>query len=160
MQQEMEKCAIDVALTYALEMNKWEAAFEQEWSAHQDTYVHGAPQDELARYRNQDQAIQLRHRERYRMIFERYATEKERKYGGPNGPLSAGFPTKFSGISSSTSVMAEQKNTNRIEVTFSGLNSVNAGSSRFILLRVGGEWRIDSFKYRFQGEDKWNNGIL
>lgn len=152
--------AVELARNYALEMNAWEKAFEQEWRAHSDTYVHGASEEILAQYRERDEFIRDRHREIYRSIFQRYATEKTRKYGGPDAPPSAGFPTKYSGITSDTRADVEVKSKSRIEVTFDGHTSVNDGFTRFIILRVGDEWRIDSFKYKFEDEEKWINGIL
>ena len=160
MQTGIDTQAVELARHYARDMNAWEQAFEQEWRAHSDTYVHGASEEIMAPYRERDEAIKNRHREMYRSIFQRYATEKTRKYGGPDAPLSAGFPTKYSGIKSDTKACVEVKSKSRIEVTFDGHTSVNDGLTRFIILRVGDEWRIDSFKYKFEDEEKWINGIL
>ena len=160
MQTGIESQAVELARNYSLQMNAWEQAFEQEWRAHSDTYVHRASEEIMAQYRELDEAIRNRHREIYRSIFQRYVTAKTRKYGGPDAPLSAGFPTKYSGIKPDTRADVEIKSKSRIEVTFNGHTSVNDGLTRFIILRVGDEWRIDSFKYKFEDEEKWINGIL
>lgn len=160
MQQSTEDKAIETARRYAQAMNAWERDFEQEWSAHAATYTHGAPEHTMAAYRERDRAIQDHHRSIYRTIFQRYATDRARAHGGPDAPLSAGFPTKYAGIDAATPAVAEVKRKNRIEVTFDGLTPANPGRTRFVLLRMGEEWRIDSFAYQFAGEDTWRRGIL
>lgn len=97
---------------------------------------------------------------RYRPIFEAFCTHKKRSYGGDAG--SYGHPAKFDELENATqSVQLTLKNASRAEACF-----VTTGGRDFlfVLLRKGGLWRIDSYKYRFRPrdgrEEKWNNGIL
>ena len=94
----------------------------------------------MAAYRHRDQEIQERHRvSLYRAIFQRYCTERVRKYGGPDGPQSACFPTRYAGIGRETSARVETKSTRRIEVSFDPVKAISEKTFCFVLLRRQGE---------------------
>ncbi|CPR19052.1 NTF2 fold immunity protein [Brenneria goodwinii] len=147
-------------LQFATLMNEWEAAFCAAWRAHGETYIHGAEEAIMAQYREKHEAIQRRYREQYREIFVRYCTDKVRKYGGPDGPMSAGMPTQYDGLNAETPCLCVQKNKNRIEVTWDIKTAILPRKIMFIILRRQQQWRIDSYKYQFTNETTWNNGIL
>lgn len=147
-------------LNFATEMNTWEEQFREAWQAHGETYIHGAAEDIMAKYRAADNAMHEKYRALYCDIFYRYCTDKERKYGGPHGPKSAGFPTKYNGVNATTACNVVQKNKNRIEVTWDITDTILPKKLLFVLLKQHQEWRIDSYKYQSQGNEKWDNGII
>lgn len=160
MQTPTEFDAKAFTLNFATEMNTWEEEFREAWQAHGDTYIHGAPEEIMAQYRAADDAMHEKYLARYSEIFYRYCTDKERKYGGPHGPKSAGFPTKYNGINADTTCDVEQKNKNRIEVTWDIKNTILPKKLLFVVLKRNQQWRIDSYKYLSQSNEKWDNGIL
>ena len=91
-------------------------------------------------------------------IFEEYCTDKHRVYGGKNVGM-IGFPTKFNGIENYIEASVELKNKNRAEVYFkTGSNFKD--EYLFVVLRKNNTWKIDSYKNRRYGNEKWDNKIL
>jgi hypothetical protein len=91
-------------------------------------------------------------------LYETYVTNKQRVYGGPKG-YSFGFPPKFDGIENPVEANVELKNKNRAEVYFKTETDFE-DEYLFVMLRKADEWKIDSYKVRMYGEEKWDNKIL
>ena len=91
-------------------------------------------------------------------LFDKYVTEKKRVYGG-SVRRSFGFPSKFNGIENPIETNVELKNKNRAEVYFKTETKFK-DEYLFVLLRKSDEWRIDSYKGRRYGNEKWDNQIL
>ena len=91
----------------------------------------------------------------YYETLKKYCTIKERKYGGH--PTSGGKPPRYVGVEEETIQSVNQLNKNRIEVVVK--SSYFGGKLyMFVVLRKGGEWRIDSLK-RY-GIEKWEIDYL
>jgi NTF2 fold immunity protein len=151
---------VQFVCAFTREMNEWERDFEAEWSEHEDTYVHNAPDDAMSAYRLRDQDIQAKYRARYVDVFTRYCAQRKRVYGGPEGPLSAGMPTKYQGVDESSYLSIEGKSASRSEVFFQTNGPVVDYKFLFVLLKKNGSWKIDGYKYQFRGSVKWESGIL
>ena len=91
-------------------------------------------------------------------LFDKYVTEKKRVYGG-RVQRSFGFPSQFNGIENPIETSVELKNKNRAEVYFKTETKFK-DEYLFVLLRKSNEWRIDSYKGRRYGGEKWDNKIL
>lgn len=91
-------------------------------------------------------------------IFDEYCTDKNRVYGGKN-VYCFGFPTKFDGIENYIDASVELKNKNRAEVYFK-TESDFEDEYLFVVLRKNDTWKIDSYKNRCYGDEKWDNKIL
>ncbi|GHT22415.1 hypothetical protein FACS189430_04160 [Bacteroidia bacterium] len=91
-------------------------------------------------------------------IFDTHCTDKNRVYGGKN-THSFGFPVKFNGIDKPIETDVIFKNKNRAEVYFK-TETKFTDEYLFIVLRKNNEWRIDSYKGRRYGNEKWDNKIL
>ncbi|PWF24916.1 NTF2 fold immunity protein [Corticimicrobacter populi] len=157
---DLEFDAREFTLGFASEMDAWEDEFRDAWQENNKNYIHGAPEEIMARYRAADEAMHAKYRALYCDIFYRYCTDRERKYGGPHGPKSAGMPTKYNGIDADAPCQVVQKNKNRIEVTWDIRNTILPRKTLFVLVRRDQQWRIDSYKYLSDGNEKWDNGIL
>jgi hypothetical protein len=96
-------------------------------------------------------------KQRYLPVFEAYCSDKKRSYGGQAD--SYGSPSKFGGIENFVEYSVELKNKNRAEVYFKTTNDENA-EYLFVLLRNNKVWRIDNYKDRWYGKEKWRSGIL
>ena len=97
------------------------------------------------------------YRNRYLPIFEEYCSDKKRVYAGKAD--SYGEPTQYDGIENSIEQNTELKTKSRAEVYFKTQNSFDA-EYLFVVLRKNNEWRVDSFKLRWFGNEKWDSGIL
>ena len=147
-------------IAFVHEMNDWERIFYAAWADVSKQYVHDAPDEVMAAYRAKDEAVQSRHDEKYRLIFNRYCTLRPRAYGGPDLPHSAGIPTQYQGVDENAFLSADAKSKNRVEVVFQTSGTVVNYKFMFVVLKKMDGWRIDSYKYQFINETKWNNGIL
>ncbi|GKX57135.1 hypothetical protein SOASR030_32470 [Leminorella grimontii] len=96
--------------------------------------------------------------ERTSPLFDEFCTDKRRVYGGKN-PKSFGFPSKFNGIEDPLEVNVEIKTKSRAEV-YVKTQSQFKDEYLFIMLKKAGEWRIDSYKNRRYGNEKWSSSIL
>ena len=96
--------------------------------------------------------------ERTAPLFDDYCTDKRRVYGGKN-PGSFGFPAKFNGVESPTGVLVEIKTKSRAEVVIKTETSFQ-DEYLFVMLKKAGEWKIDSYKSRRYGNEKWDSRIL
>lgn len=91
-------------------------------------------------------------------LFDEFCTDKNRVYGGKK-VKSFGFSGKFNGIERPTEKMVVLKNKNRAEVYIK--TSTNLSDEYlFILLRKDSLWKIDNYKNRRYGNEKWNKQIL
>ncbi|MBC3952033.1 MULTISPECIES: NTF2 fold immunity protein [Pseudomonas] len=96
--------------------------------------------------------------ERTAPLFDDYCTDKRRVYGG-KGPGSFGFPAKFNGVESPTEVLVEIKTKSRAEVVIKTETNFQ-DEYLFVMLKKAGEWKIDSYKARRYGNEKWDSRIL
>lgn len=96
--------------------------------------------------------------ERTAPLFDEYCTDKRRVYGGKN-PGSFGFPSKFNGIDDPLDVNVEIKTKSRAEVYIKTPTQFK-DEYLFVMLKKAGEWRIDSYKQRRYGHEKWDSAIL
>jgi NTF2 fold immunity protein len=135
-----------LVMNFTTEMNEWELSYSKIWKE-----IIGKDQVEQA-------PVHSEYSERYREVFERYCTSRERKYGGPTGPKSAGFPTKYDKIDID-SIFEFTVKKSRIEAVFTATN-ISYKRFMFVFTRQNGEWRIDSYKTQFSDLKKWNGGIL
>jgi hypothetical protein len=79
-------------------------------------------------------------------------------YGGKN-THSFGWPVNFNGMDNPIETDVVFKNKNRAEIYFKTETKFN-DEYLFIVLKKNNEWRIDSYKGRRYGEEKWDNKIL
>ena len=91
-------------------------------------------------------------------LFAAYCTDKKRVYGG-NAPGRMGFPAKYDGIENPVSTTVVLKNKNRAEVHIV-TDTRFRDEYLFVLLYKAEQWRIDSYKGRRYGGEKWNLKIL
>lgn len=91
-------------------------------------------------------------------LFDEYCTAKDRVYGGKNRQ-NFGFPVKFNGIEKPIETKVELKNKNRAEV-FIKTETLFNDEYLFVLLRKSDVWKIDNYKNRRYGNEKWNAQIL
>ncbi|MDR2874308.1 MAG: RhsIA family immunity protein [Methylobacillus sp.] len=91
-------------------------------------------------------------------LFDTYCTSKKRVYGGTHG-YSFGFPVKFNGIENPVGTGVELKNKNRAEI-YVKTSTQFQDEYLFVLLCKTNEWKIDSYKNRRYGNEKWSNEIL
>ena len=93
------------------------------------------------------------YKEKYLGIFNKYCTNKKRSYGGQGD--SYGEPAQYDGIEDSIEQKTELKTKSRAEVYFKTKNSFDA-EYLFVLLKKSGEWKIDSAKYKWYKQEKWD----
>jgi hypothetical protein len=91
-------------------------------------------------------------------LFNTYCTDKRRVYGGTNG-YAFGTPVTFDGVENAVSTAVELKNKSRAEV-YIKTNTRCQDEYLFVLLRKADAWKIDNYKGRRYGEEKWENQIL
>lgn len=91
-------------------------------------------------------------------LFDEYCTDKQRVYGGKNRH-SFGFPVKFHGIEKPLETRTELKNKNRAEVYIKTETNFK-DEYLFVLLRKANTWKIDNYKNRRYGNEKWRAQIL
>lgn len=94
--------------------------------------------------------------ERIAPLFDEYCTDKHRVYGG-KGARSFGFPTKFAGIEDPVLISVELKTGGTTMVV---TQTAFEDQYLVVVLKKAGEWRIDSYKARRYGDEKWDNKIL
>ncbi len=97
------------------------------------------------------------YKKEYFPLFEKYCTDKKRLSGGKAGSFS--FPPKYDGIEEAVEKSVELKHKSRAEVYFKTQNYFKS-EYLFVVLKKGGEWKIDNYKERRYGKEKWENGIL
>ena len=91
-------------------------------------------------------------------LFDAYCTDKNRVYGGKN-VRRISFPTRYNGIENPVETGVELKNKNRAEV-YIKTETKFKDEYLFIVLCKAEQWRIDSYKGRRYGDEKWDNQIL
>lgn len=91
-------------------------------------------------------------------LFDEYCTNKQRVYGGTNRH-SFGFPIKYNGIEKPIQTNVEIKNKNRAEVYIKTETNFS-DEYLFVLIRKTDTWKIDNYKNRRYGNEKWNTQIL
>ncbi|MET3052364.1 NTF2 fold immunity protein [Pseudomonas alkylphenolica] len=91
-------------------------------------------------------------------LFDAFCTDKQRVYGGKS-PKSFGFPAKFNGIESPAELRVELKTKTRAEVYVKTSTSFE-DEYLFVVLKKAGEWKIDGYKNRRYGDEKWAAKIL
>lgn len=96
-------------------------------------------------------------RKLYLPVFESFASDKKRVYGGKAN--SYGFPSKYDGIENSIERTITLKNKNKAEIYFKTTNNFDA-EYLFIIIRKNNKWRIDNIKDRWYGNEKWNSIIM
>jgi hypothetical protein len=158
--ENQESVIVKFVADFAQEMNDWEARYFVDWEEISEKQQQATSAKKELELDRKEKAMHSSYAKEYKKIFMRYCTEKERKYGGPEGPKSAGIPTKYAGVRMSSFVGHEQKNSSRAEVTFTGEAASLKYFYNFVLLKKKGEWRIDGFKTRLESSEKWSNGIL
>lgn len=91
-------------------------------------------------------------------VIWRFLHRKKRVYGG-KVRNSFGFPSKFNGCDHPLEVQVTLKNKSRAEIYIK--TSTNFEDEYlFIALKKADEWRIDSYKNRRYGNEKWSIQIL
>lgn len=91
-------------------------------------------------------------------LFDEFCTDKKRVYGGKK-IKSFGFPVKFNGIEKPSDISVVLKNKNRAEVYIkTGTNF--SDEYLFILLKKSDLWKIDNYKNKRYGNEKWEAKIL
>lgn len=93
----------------------------------------------------------------YRPVFEAYASDKRRVYGGK--AVSFGEPADFGGIERALESTAMLKSRRRAEVYFKTANAFNA-EYKFVLVPQAGDLKTDNAKYRWYGGEGWRPLIL
>lgn len=91
-------------------------------------------------------------------ILDEYCTDKKRVYGGKSRK-SSGFPVKFNGIEHPIKSNVELKNKNRAEVYIQTETNFS-DEYLLVLLKKADTWKIDNYKNRRYGNEKWNTCIL
>ncbi|SUI60381.1 Uncharacterised protein [Shewanella putrefaciens] len=91
-------------------------------------------------------------------LFDDFCTDKPRVYGG-KVRNSFGFPSKFNGCDHPLEVQITFKNKSRAEI-YIKTNTNFEDEYLFIALKKADEWRIDSYKNRRYGNEKWSVQIL
>lgn len=106
--------------------------------------------------KNLTELFEAFHKE-YFPLFQKYCTDKKRSYGGHG--YSFRNPPTFNGIENATETTVILKTKSRAEVFFATQTQEKA-QYLIIVLRKNGVWRIDNAKYKWYGEEKWDNLIL
>jgi len=96
-------------------------------------------------------------RKLYLPVFEAFASDKKRVYGGKAD--SFGYPSKYDGIENSIESSVSLKNKNRAEAYFKTTNNFDA-EYLFVLVRKNNLWRIDNIKDRWYNSEKWGSVIM
>ncbi|MFV0594124.1 NTF2 fold immunity protein [Shewanella sp.] len=86
-------------------------------------------------------------------LFDGFCTDKPRVYGGKVRNC-FGFPSKFNGCDHPLELQVSFKNKNRAEI-YIKTNTPFEDEYLFIVLKKADEWRIDSYKNRRYGNEKW-----
>lgn len=96
--------------------------------------------------------------ERISPLFDACCTDKKRVYGGKSS-RSFGFPAKFAGIEQPAATEVTLKTKSRAEVHVTTETDME-DEYLFVLLKKGNAWKIDSYKGRTRGDEKWQNMLL
>ena len=160
MQTTDEDVVKTLVLEFVRDMNAWEQCFYEEWSHHLRSMNRGWPEDKRKAHEEMNAEIISRHHAAYTNIFERSCTNRKRSYGGPSKSLSARFPTKYDTLDEKTLERVSVKSSSRAEAHFQANGAFTNYKFLFVVLKKQGCWRIDSYKYQFSNEEKWNVGIL
>ena len=91
-------------------------------------------------------------------LFDTFCTDKPRVYGGKMHH-SFGFPSKFNGCNYPLGLLVNFKHKRRAEI-YIKTSSNFEDEYLFIVLKKADEWRIDSYKNRRYGNEKWCAQIL
>ena len=140
----MEKSPLDVVLGFIEEMNDWELKM----------YLVSRVKEGRIINHESDKAILPKESysefmEKYYDVFDKYCTKRERKYGvHPNSWARHG---QYQGASRDTVQSVNEANPNRVEVIIGG-GQFPESKFMFVVLKKGGEWRIDSAKTGNEGE--------
>jgi len=96
-------------------------------------------------------------------ILEKYLTVRDRAYGGRMGSI--GWPPNYNPEHLLLSVEAPSANRRVMVTRHRNPASVDANARDqyercYVLVRKNGQWRVDSLKERYFGEDRWKTAIL
>jgi len=93
-------------------------------------------------------------------ILGKYLTVRDRAYGGRMG--STGWPPNYNPAHLLLSVEAPSANRRVMVTRHRDPASVDASTRerRYVLVRKDGQWRVDSLKERYFGQDNWKTAIL
>ncbi|MCW3463020.1 RhsIA family immunity protein [Chitinophaga nivalis] len=97
------------------------------------------------------------YRKAYDPVFQQYATDKRRVYGGK--ATSYGYPPKYDGITAETAGQVNFKSKRKAEVYFKTANNFDA-EYLFVLHKEGDDWKIDNVKYKWYNNEKWSSLIM
>ena len=153
----VETQAGSLAAEYAEEFNHWQSQFHIEMMKFLEK-----DNECVSIYNQHYDEIHNRYKQQYEALFNKFCTIRKRVYGGPEGSISARYPSKFDGIHRNSPYTIIQKSKSRIEVVFENILSVNSMKQdyMFVLLKKAGDWKIDSYKSKLPEQVKWDNGIL
>lgn len=141
-EEELKKYLLSMALYYGSKMNEIE------------NYIYKSSKENKGK-QGFDSFGEFR--KLYLPVFEAFASDKKRVYGGQAN--SFGFPSKYDGIENSTETFVTPKNKNRAEVYFKTNNNFEA-EYLFVLVRKNNLWKIDNIKDRWYGNEKWSSTIM
>ncbi len=141
-EKELEEYLLSMSLYYGTKMNEIE------------NYIYKLHDENRE---NQEIDYFPEFRKLYLPVFEAFATDKKRVYGGKAD--SFGFPSKYDGIENFIESSVILKNKNRAEVYFKTNNNFDA-EYLFVLIRKNDLWRIDNVKYRWYNNKKWSSTIM
>lgn len=159
-EQQLKEYLVKLAQEYGSKWNEYEDSVREQSEAEMAAMPEFADAEEQFAWFKENKPTDW-HEELSKWVgplFDRYCTDKKRVYGGKN-VRSFGFPAKFNGIGSPVETSVDLKNKNRAEVYFKTKTAFQ-DEYLFVLLRKAGQWKIDSYKGRRFGDEKWDNRIL
>lgn len=159
-EQELQIHLIQLVHEYGAKRNRIEAAIRERHQAEETAIPSFNTDEDRIAWQKEHPPIDwfAEFRRQLEPVFDFYCTNKKRVYGGKN-ISSFGFPVKFNGIEHPVETGVEFKNKNRAEVYIQTATNFQ-DEYLFVVLRKAGQWKIDSYKYRRYGVEKWDNGIL
>ncbi len=155
-ERELKDRLIALVQSYGSQWNKCEAFIYDEYEKEDRDIKQKYPGDQYHYAPRTDWHARMS--ETIAPLFDEYCTDKRRVYGGKK-VVSFGFPIKFNGIEDAIETSVELKNKNRAEIYFKTKTHLD-DEYKFILLQKEGKWKIDSYKNRRYGNEKWSNELL
>ena len=143
-------------LSFCTRWNSIENTLYTEYMAEEDKLQQELPVAEFHYAKRTDWFALLN--EQIAPLFDDFCTEKQRVYGG-KVRNSFGFPSKFNGCDHPLEVQITLKSKSRAEI-YIKTNTNFEDEYLFIALKKADEWRIDSYKNRRYGNEKWSVQIL